>query len=97
MDPVIYEITDTLDLHTFNPKEVASHPDEVEDVRSSCSLNNGPPGSGGLVRRAPADSYAATDWRPTAPLTTASYAVGVKGTWAKSRAGLACQTTTRPS
>jgi len=34
MDPVIYEITDTLDLHTFNPKEV---PDLIENYLEVCA------------------------------------------------------------
>ena len=33
MDPIIYEITDLLDLHTFNPKEV---PDLIEDYLMAC-------------------------------------------------------------
>jgi len=34
MDPVIYEITDILDLHTFNPKEV---PDLIENYLEICA------------------------------------------------------------
>jgi DNA-nicking Smr family endonuclease len=34
MDPVIYEITDILDLHTFNSKEV---PDLIENYLEVCA------------------------------------------------------------
>ena len=34
MDPVIYEITDILDLHIFNPKEV---PDLIENYLEVCA------------------------------------------------------------
>ena len=55
MDPVIYEITDTLDLHTFNPKEVASLIEEylalcVEKGIDSVRIIHGK-GTGTLKRR----------------------------------------------
>lgn len=34
MDPIIYEITDILDLHIFNPKEV---PDLIENYLEVCA------------------------------------------------------------